>query len=219
MKKIIILVLISTLMFSIVACSEKVNSMEKNATDAKELSKSEDTNELGEKQEASNIGSVYFDYDKERFELIKVKDWDDIILWDKEKQHDFLTVVHWDDLSAEEIVKEKLQEARKYDDELEQVESDLKVESLKLIDYYREYEDYMNDKDTYELVKFLYMYFIDDGSGGVYRIVIDADTFDDLDDDAKKELLEGIKIIPLSENDNMKDIKVLDKPPAKKVAK
>ncbi|WP_026895513.1 hypothetical protein [Clostridiisalibacter paucivorans] len=185
------------------------NSNKKNTTDLKES--------LKEKQEISNADSVYFDYDKERFELTKIKGWDDIALWDIEKECNFVVVTHLDDCSAEEIVKDKLQ-GEAYDDELEQVESDLKVESLKLIDYYREYADYMNDKDTYELVVFRYIYFINDSNGGVYRIVINDSTLDTLDDTAKQEFLQSIKIIPLSENDNMKNIKVLDEPPAKKVA-
>lgn len=189
-RKICMLALLGAMLMS-TACASNDAAADKSQVEGdkaqQEVVASNDANQVEE------TNSLYFDFDKDKFELVHTEGENIIYLMDKGEQNSnvFASWKYIPLKDAETVAKEELEAKESY----KQAETDLEIKSFKVIDYL--------EQDN----PFNFIYFIDDNAGGVYRLSISAQAFNDWNEDAINTLVKSVKVVSKDENENLKNIK------------
>lgn len=154
-----------------------------------------DSNTLSSVEKGSSI--LFVDYNKAKYDLVKIKGESYIHVVDKETHTTFIASYrHLPTKNIETAVDDHIKFIDSYDPgSATKVQSDLEINSTKLT----------NKTSLHEI------YFIDDGQGGCYELLISSpgnpNAFNEAD---RTNFLKSLKVFPKEGNENLMDIKELE---------
>ncbi len=133
------------------------------------------------------------DYNKDKYELVRIKGEEDVYLMDKAGNR--WVYASWRHMPAKDMETAAKEECEKIYSTPIRTESDLDIASIKVVDEVKE----GNSAE---------FYFIDDQQGGTYRLFINTMAFTDQHE--KTAFLKSIKVLPREGNENRMKIKEIE---------